>query len=385
MPAPLKILHLAAPGEIGGLERIVHGLAKGQVEAGEQVSVLAVLDRDRDGDHPFPPLLRGSEARIRTLSLPPRRYLEERRRVAEVIREERPDVVHTHGYRPDVVDSGVARGLGIPTVTTVHGFTGGGWKNRLYERLQRAAFRRFDAVVAVSGPLREHLVVLGVPPERIHVVRNAWGDDPGFMDPVSARKALGRPSRTEPEDEFHLGWVGRLSPEKGPDVVVDALRYVHDLPVHLSVVGDGRMGPSLRERARRDRVSRRISWLGPLPDAARYFPGFDALVLSSRSEGTPVVLFEAMAAGVPIVAARVGGIPDVVSDREAFLVPPDRPRALAEAIRRALSAPDEAARRAGEARRRLRSGFRPEPWVRAYDRVYRSLLPEVVLEGPGVR
>src|SRR5713101_3623616 len=92
----------------------------------------------------------------------------------ELGRRLRPAVVHTHGYRPDVVDAGAARRLGIPTVTTVHGFTGGGWKNRFYERVQRRSHRRFDAVVAVSRPLVEQLLRDGVPPRRLHLVQNAW-------------------------------------------------------------------------------------------------------------------------------------------------------------------------------------------------------------------
>src|SRR2546429_211481 len=84
------------------------------------------------------------------------------RGVAAACNRLRPTIVHTDGYRPDVVDASVARRRGIPTVTTVHGFTGGGWKNGLYERLQRRAFRRLDAVVAASEPLKAQLTRAGV-------------------------------------------------------------------------------------------------------------------------------------------------------------------------------------------------------------------------------
>src|SRR5437879_12795654 len=103
-----------------------------------------------------------------------RAYWRERRAVAALCRRIRPDVIHTHGYRPDVVDASVARRLGIPVVTTVHGFTGGGWKNRCYEWLQRRAFRRCDAVVAVCRTLVVGLARGGVPRGRLMDVGCVW-------------------------------------------------------------------------------------------------------------------------------------------------------------------------------------------------------------------
>src|SRR5439155_136427 len=102
-----------------------------------------------------------------------------------------PDVVQTHGYRPDVLDAGAARRLGIPVVTTVHGYTGGSWRNRLYERLQRRAFRRFDAVVAVSQRLADSLTHDGVPRDRVHLIRNAWAGAEPLLDRDAARRAPG--------------------------------------------------------------------------------------------------------------------------------------------------------------------------------------------------
>jgi glycosyltransferase involved in cell wall biosynthesis len=116
-----------------------------------------------------------------------------------------------------------------------------------------------------------------------------------------------------------------------------------------------------------------VRWCGAVSDAAQLFKGFDVFVLSSRTEGTPIVLFEAMAAGTPIVATSVGGVPDVVSSREALLVPPDDPGALADAVRRVWADPVAAAARARRARERLETGFALAPWLASYDRIYRSL------------
>jgi glycosyltransferase involved in cell wall biosynthesis len=352
----MVIVHLVAPAEFGGLERVVHALARGLHGLGHDVHVAAVV-AGRPNDHPFFVPLSGSGVHVRPLALPDRAYL----------REVRPDVVHTHGYRPDVVDAGVARRLGIPIVTTVHGFTGGGWKNRCYEWLQCRAFRRFDAVVAVSRPLVERLARAGVQRSRIHAVPNAWCETAAPLDREAARDALGLP-----RDSFVVGWVGRLSGEKGPDVLLDALPHVGELPLVVSVVGNGVERVPLEARTSALGLDGRVRWHGAVPDAGRLFAAFDVFVLSSRSEGTPMALFEAMAAGVPIVATRVGGVPDVVSRADAAIVPPDDPVALAAAIRSVYRTPAAAERRARAARARLDRDFGVGPWLKRYEAVYRG-------------
>src|SRR5438445_660148 len=147
-------------------------------------------------------------------------------------------------HRPDVLDGGVARRLGIPVVTTVHGFTGGGWKLWLYEWLQCRAIRRFDAVVAVSRPLVERLERARVPRSRIHAVPNAWRALARPLDRPAARRALGIPS-----GGLVVGWVGRLSHEKGLDVLLEALPHVGDPPPLVSGAGAGVERRTLRARA----------------------------------------------------------------------------------------------------------------------------------------
>jgi glycosyltransferase involved in cell wall biosynthesis len=361
----MRILHVLAPTEIGGLERVVQLLAQGQARAGEEVHVAGVLDRAGAAD-PLLDLLAAGGVTTHPIALPARAYWRERAAVCELCRRLRPDVVHTHGARPDVVDAGVARRLGIPAVTTVHGFTGGDWKNRVYERLQRRAYRRFNAVVAVSRPLRAQLGRCGVPLSRVHVVPNAWEEAAPPLDRAAARRVLG-----VGDDAFLVGWVGRLSPEKGPDVLLDALLHLTDLPVSVSVVGNGAERPSLTARGRQLGLGRRVRWHGVVRDAGRLFAAFDAFVLSSRTEGTPIVLFEAMGTGVPIVATRVGGVPDVVSPAEAALVPPDDPGALAAGIRAVYRNPAAARERARRARERLLRDFSVAPWLGRYEAIYR--------------
>jgi len=363
----MLILHVLAPGAVGGLERVVRSLAAGHRALGHRVCV-AVIHEAGQGDHPFVTALSELGIEVIPLRVAPRAYRTERAMIAELCGTLRPDVVHTHGYRADVVDAGVARSQRIPTVTTVHGFTGGGWKNRVYERLQRYAFRQFDAVVAVSRPLAEALVREGVPLGRVHEIRNAWDDAVTFLDHSAACSVLGVPS-----DGFRLGWVGRVSPEKGPDVMLQALALLGDTAVRLSMLGDGPERDRLQRRGEALGVAARMTWHGTVVEAASLFRAFDVFVLSSRTEGTPMALFEAMAAGVPIVATAVGGVPQVVSSAEAILVPPDDPTRLAAAIRETLRDPGAARDRARAARCRLEREFAVQPWLERYDMLYHTL------------
>ncbi len=363
----MVILHVVAPAEVGGLERVVQALAIGHHERGHEVAVAAVLEQN-GLEHPFLAPLRRAGTGVYPILLPPRRYLRERSWIRSLCRRIGPDVLHTHGYRCDVVDAGSARSLGIAAVTTVHGFTGGGTKNRLYEWLQQRAFRQFDAVVAVSQAQVEVLARARVPRQRIHVLPNAWSGTSGVLPREAARRELGVPN-----ERFHIGWVGRLSQEKGLDVLIEACAHLADLPLMISVLGDGREHPRLVAQVRALGLDGRVQWLGTVSDAGRLFRAFDVFVLSSRTEGTPIVLFEAMAVGTPIVATAVGGVPDVVSSAEALLVPPDDPPSLTDAIRAVRDAPEAASGRAAAAQCRLAVEFRVEPWLKRYEVLYQEI------------
>ena len=362
----LSILHVVAPGAVGGKESVVRALAIGQRDRGQPVRVAAIVNGSRAA-HPFVTELNAAGVEAVSLALPPRAYFRERGLVAELCARYRPSVVHTHGYRADVLDSGVARRQRIPTVTTVHGFGGGDWKNRMYERVQRRVFRRFDAVVAVSRPLADRLKTDGVPSDRIHLVPNAYAPGP-VLNRAAARRAL-----AVSDSDFVVGWVGRLSSEKGCDVMVDAVARLTSVAAKVMIFGDGREREALNARATALGVAERMSWHGIVHDAASRFRAFDVFVLSSRTEGTPIVLFEAMAAGVPIVATRVGGVPDIVSSTEALLVPAGDPAALADAVLEVYRNPNSAATRARAACARLLAEFQIDPWVSRYQALYERI------------
>jgi glycosyltransferase involved in cell wall biosynthesis len=113
-----------------------------------------------------------------------------------------------------------------------------------------------------------------------------------------------------------------------------------------------------------------------VPEAAKYFAAFDLFVLSSRTEGLPMVMLEAMAAGIPIVATNVGGIPDLLSPKEGWLVAPENPQALAAAIRATLHDSEAAEERTRAARLRQKAEFDVGPWSARYESIYRELIEQ---------
>jgi glycosyltransferase involved in cell wall biosynthesis len=164
-----------------------------------------------------------------------------------------------------------------------------------------------------------------------------------------------------------------MTVEKGADVLAESLPFLRDLPLSVSFLGEGRQREALQARVRELGLEPRVSWHGPVADAERVLAAFDVLVISSRTEGTPILLFEAMAAGVPIVTTAVGGIPDVVSAREALLVPAERPDALATAIRNVFTDHEGAEARVRAASTVLNARFGTGPWLDAYVGLYETV------------
>jgi glycosyltransferase involved in cell wall biosynthesis len=359
----MRIVHLLAPAPIGGLERVVQGLTIGQQRRGHDVLVVAVGEHSMTADHPFRAPLDAANVPIRQVVLRPRAYLDERARIAAICREFAPEVVHAHGNRPDVVDSPVVRSLGIGSVSTHHGWTYGSLRNRVYEYLHTRSLRRGDAVIAVSESIARRLEAQGVPPDRLYVVQNAWAPVAEPLSRAEARRLLDLPP-----DARLVGSVGRLSREKGIDVLVDAMGLLRNDDVVACVIGDG--AEREREQAHAERVAARIIWKGMVPSASRLIKAFDVFVQSSRTEGTPIALLEAIAAEAPVVATRVGGVPDVVSGSEAILVPSENPAALADAIQRVLAKPEAAAERVRRAKLRLSSAFNSESWLDRHEEIY---------------
>lgn len=373
MSDSLTILHVLAPAQFGGLESVVRLLATGQRARGHRVIVSANV---KPGPHPLLDALTEAGVQVDQFQATARQSTLERTHIRTLIDTHGVQIVHTHGYRPDILDIPVARKAGVSAVSTLHGFTGGDWKVRLYEKLQIRAVRNADAVVAASAGIVDRCQRNGVSRARVHLIRNAYAPSPHTLSRENARRVLQLADNTH-----HIVWVGRLSEEKAPDRVVEAFgqAFGNQSGVKLSIIGDGPMRDSLQTRAAELGVGDRVIFHGIVPDASHYLRGFDSFALTSRTEGTPLVLLEAMAAEIPIVATAVGGVPDVVSPNEADLVRVEADERaiitqLAQALHRVVANSPDVVRRTHAACIRLATVFGVEPWLNQYDTVYRTIL-----------
>lgn len=251
------------------------------------------------------------------------------------------DVIDAHYFYPDGVAAALlARWLRKPLVITARGsdinrLSQIAWPRRLIVRAAAQA----SGIVTVSGALSARLRELGVAADKITVVRNGV-DLARFapVDRVEARRRLGLP------DAPLVMSIGNLVPEKGHDLVLDALARLPD--VHAIVVGGGPERSRLAKRIDACGLSSRVRLLPEQPQAELrwLYAAVDAVVLASTREGTPNVLLEAMACGTPVVATAVGGVPEIVTEPAAGRVVATRSaEALAGAVGELLAAPRDPA------------------------------------------
>ena len=270
------------------------------------------------------------------------------------------EVLHCERLVSSIVGVIAGRLAGTPKVIVRRGSLAW-WPGRIYRTLDRIAMMWSDRVVASSRAIRDSFVQeQGLPQEKFvvipHGVRSP--DEPSPTD--RERKAGGRAT---------IGCVANFNWRKDHDSLLEAFREVSNRhsSARLVLVGTGDLEAMARKKAEGLGLGEKVEFLGSRLDVPEILRRLDLLVLPSKTEGFGRVLIEAMAAGVPIVATRVGGIPEVVTDgRTGRLVPTGSPKELAQAILHVLDEPDEAERLAAEARKDVVMRFSLDAAVSRY-------------------
>lgn len=257
------------------------------------------------------------------------------RQFKEVIARVGPDLLQTHGYRPNVL-ARLSRGSrGCPWLGFWHGATWENWRVRLYNHVDYWALSKADRVVTVSRQQAETLGSLLPRGRPVNVIPNAVTLAPRAVD--AKERALWRAPHVRDERTRLLGVFGRFSSEKGQDVFLNAMSQLDDDNVSALLLGEGPEESRLRQQSDALQLDGRVHFLGYREEVAKYYAMIDLLVLPSRSEGLPNVVLEAMACRVPVVATDVGGVREVVQhEGNGLLVPSERPDLLASAITRML-------------------------------------------------
>ena len=298
--------------------------------------------------------------------------------VRGIIASRRPRIVHSHMAKAGAVSRLAARSFGRRRPRTVHTFHGHvleGYFSAPVERaflaVERRLARATDVLLAVSPEVRDDLVALRIGrPAQYHVMPLGLELDP-FLAIQGPSGRLRASIDVEPDVPL-VGVVGRLVPIKAVELMIEAM---NDLPgVHLAVVGDGDERGRLEQLARDRELERRVHFTGWCDDVPAAMSDLDVVALSSRNEGTPVALIEALAARRPVVATRVGGVEHVVvPDRTGLVVPPNDPQSLAGAIRRLLDDRPLGAGLAEAGRHRVSTTFGAARLVSDMRALYRDL------------
>ena len=296
-------------------------------------------------------------------------------RLCWVIYRRRVDLIHVNSYIPGNYARLAAALMQAPIVIDHwHGFTRFNRKRRF---ICRVLGRFTDLSLAVSEGVRDYLVSQGaLSPAKIRVVAN--GVDVAAIDAArpgeEVRRELGLP-----EGAPVIGLVGRLDHwGKGHKELFEAMASLRERhPVHALIVGGGRRMEEVRQSAESLGLAGAVHFLGPRPDVPDLLNAMDIFVLPSYSEGVSLALLEAMAAGLPVVATAVGGLPEVVTDGETgLLIPPRDAGALAGALARLLTDPALARRLGANARAHVREHYSLDRLGREINGIYGELVEQ---------
>ncbi|MGI6600985.1 MAG: glycosyltransferase family 4 protein [Dethiobacteria bacterium] len=292
------------------------------------------------------------------------------RQLYGLLRTLRPALLHIHGFKAALTGLPAARLARVPVLITVHNYPA----HRASPYLP-AAGRLLGApgahYVAVSNTLADELAAQGILQEQISVIHN--GIDPAPFETAAAERF----SRSQSKDALLVGTAARFAPQKGLSYFVKAAAVLAPLfpQMRFLIIGDGPGRPALEKLARQLGLGRRLSFSGYCTDLPRRLAGIDIFVLPSLTEGFSLTVLEAAASGCAVVASRVGGIPEVITDGvHGLLVPPADVAALARAIASLARDPEQARRLGRACRERVKAQFTLERMLSRTASLYEQLL-----------
>jgi glycosyltransferase involved in cell wall biosynthesis len=301
--------------------------------------------------------------------------------IREVIRRERVDLVHSHGYKSHLYGHFAARGMNCQTVATCHGYhTRNSPKNGVlnfseakvwgYRKIEHALLPRFDRVIAVSDEIACSLRTAGVQARRLTVIPN--GIDVSEFE--SARPA---PDLEEVKGgRLAVGLVGRLIHGKGHVQLFEVARNIlAECPnTVFFVVGDGLLRQRLENLVHEFDIAGDVFFLGKRSDMPQVYAALDIMVLPSLAEGTPMVILEALAARKAVIASNVGGIPEIITDNKTGrLIETGNSRALCEALLCLLNNRELRCKFGGKGNALVRENYSASRMASRYLEEYRKL------------
>lgn len=372
--ATTRVLHVINGEHYSGAERVQDLLALRLPDFGVEAA-FACVKPDR-----FPRDREAVDAQLYELPMRGRLSLGVARELAKIVRQDGFQIVHAHTPRSALVGRIAALLAGVPFVYHVHSPTARDsthkWRNRLNNFSERLSLFGAAALIPVSHSLGRHMRLAGYPSERIAVVPNG-------VPATACRRGVDMPSGT-----WILGTVALFRPRKGLEVLIDALARLksQDVAVRLLAVGAFETPDyeaAIKQQANRLGVSDMIDWTGFTTDVTSALCKMDLFVLPSLfGEGLPMVVLEAMAAGVPVVGTRVEGVPEAIDDGvSGLLVEPGEADALATGVARIVGGEFDWSSLRANAIRSHQQRFSDHQMARQVADVYRAVLSNTPLTG----
>jgi glycosyltransferase involved in cell wall biosynthesis len=316
----MKIVQLITRLIVGGAQRIALETAAELRRRGVDAEIWCGLQAGPEGSLADEAAARGVPiVRVPPLvkEVSPARDLASLRWLERRLREDRPEVVHTHSSKAGIIGRRAAHVVGIPRVIhTIHGW---GWSDRTlaparaaFITAERAAAGWADRLIAVSDEVRREGLRRGIGKGDLYSIVRPGIDTAPYadLDSLRARGLELRDTLGIPKNAVVAGTVGRISPQKNPLAIVEAARAFPDL--HWILVGDGPMRRAIEERSAALGIGDRVHLAGLRSDVPSCLGAMDLFVLTSRWEGLPLTILEARAAGLPVVAAEAGGTREAV-------------------------------------------------------------------------
>jgi glycosyltransferase involved in cell wall biosynthesis len=358
---PIHVLEIVGNAIVGGMERYVGELVRHLPSQAFRFTCLAPFES------PFTASLRELGCDVFIAAMGPEPAWRSIQIATELIHTCGVDLLHAHLPRAHVLAGLVARLADTPCLATVH---------ERYASDQMLAVARLTGthLLTVCQEAYFHALAQGIPVEQVSLIPN--GVDTERFAPRRTRAWLRR-TLGVPADAPLVGCVARLSPEKGVDRFIRAAERIHRQrpDVHFAVIGAGYQHRMLTRLAHELGLAEHLHLPGVAMDAAMVYPGLDLVALTSRSEGMPLVLLEAMACARPVVAMRIGGVAEVIeAGTTGVLVERNDWHALAGAVVDLLGAPERLRELGAAGRRRVRERFSLESTLRRTEALFEQLV-----------
>jgi len=324
---PAKILHLRASTSFGGAEKLMLSCFKKMKQEDFSLFLLGIVKKKRENSSIVE---KARESGIASFYL----YYRWKFGIYSVfslvsfLKKNQITIVHSHGYRENILVFFSSWLCDVWKISTVHGWTTHGWR----KRIDKIILKRFDIITVPSEEIVDELIQAGIKKEKITLLRNVI--DPEALEDRSQSLSF-RKEFNIPQDMFTVTYIGRISPEKGLHYLLESASHVKEkIPgIKIVIAGDGTELDILKNHVRKTGLENHVIFTGYREDVGSILRASDVFVNPSLTEGFPLSILEAMYCKVPVVATAVGGIPEIMKTGESgILIEPRNSEELADAL-----------------------------------------------------